>query len=149
VLIPGLIDAHVHLMYDSGPDLLTRGLGMMREWRDLTAATPEGRDPIVRRGQFKLKSGVTTMRLPGDGYYSLTYRDDVARWDVVGPRVVSAGLHVNGPAGYVAARLDPPDRADRALEPTSLDETGLGSPHTSPAGSTAASEPSTAQSEPG
>lgn len=126
VLIPGLIDAHMHLMYDSGPDLLTRGPGLMRDWLDLTRRYPEGRDPIVRRGQFKLKSGVTTMRLLGDGYYSLAYRDDVARWDVVGPRVLSAGLHVNGPAGYVtagvAARLGPADRADCALELTSLDE---------------------------
>jgi imidazolonepropionase-like amidohydrolase len=126
VMIPGLIDAHMHLMYDSGPDLLTRGPRLMREWLDLTRRYPEGRDPIVRRGQLKLKSGVTTMRLLGDGYYSLAYRDDVARWDVVGPRILTAGLHVNGPAGYVtagvAARLDPADQADCALELTSLDE---------------------------
>ena len=31
-LIPGLIDAHVHLMYDSGPDLLTRAPQLVNEW---------------------------------------------------------------------------------------------------------------------
>jgi imidazolonepropionase-like amidohydrolase len=125
-LIPGLIDAHVHLMFDSGPDLLTRGPRLMREWLDLTRRYPESSDPIVRRSQLKLKSGVTTMRVLGDGYYSLALRDDVAAWDVVGPRILTAGLHVNGPAGYVtgglAARLEPAERAECALELTSLDE---------------------------
>lgn len=100
-LIPGLIDAHVHMMFDSGPDLLTRRPALMREWMDVATRYPKGRDDIVRRGQFKLKAGVTTMRVLGDGYYALAYRDDVARWNVVGPRVLAAGLHVNGPQGYV------------------------------------------------
>jgi len=119
-LIPGLIDAHVHLMYDSGPDLLTRGPALMKEWLETTRRYPESRAPIVRRGQLKLKAGVTTMRVLGDGYYSLAYRDDVARWDVVGPRVLTAGLHVNGPNGYVsggvASRLDAAGRAESAVE---------------------------------
>ena len=125
-LIPGLIDAHVHLMFDSGPDLLIRGRRLMREWLEQTRRYPQSRGPIVRRGQLKLKSGVTTMRLLGDGYYSLAYRDDLARWDVVGPRVLTAGVHVNGPAGYVtagvASRLDPEARAEAALELTGLAE---------------------------
>jgi len=82
-LIPGLIDAHVHLMYDSGPDLLTRAPQLMDEWLAIVRQYPESRAPIVRRGQLKLKAGVTTMRVVGDGYYSLAYRDDLARWDVV------------------------------------------------------------------
>jgi imidazolonepropionase-like amidohydrolase len=98
----------------------------MREWLNLTRRYPQSRDPIVRRAQLKLKSGVTTMRILGDGYYSLAFRDDVAAWDVVGPRVLTAGLHVNGPAGYVtgglASRLGPADQAECALELTSLDE---------------------------
>lgn len=125
-LIPGLIDAHVHLMFDSGPDLLTRGPHLMREWLDLTRTYPQSREPIVRRAQLKLKSGVTTMRVLGDGYYSLALRDDVAAWDVVGPRILTAGLHVNGPAGYVtgslASRLGPNEQAECALELRSLDE---------------------------
>jgi len=66
------------------------------------------------------------MRVLGDGYYSLALRDDVAAWDVVGPRILTAGLHVNGPAGYVtgglASRLGPAEQAECALELTSLDE---------------------------
>ena len=125
-LIPGLIDAHVHLMYDSGPDLLTRAPQLVNEWLAIVRQYPGSRAPIVRRGQLKLKAGVTTMRVLGDGYYSLAYRDDVARWDVVGPRVLTAGLHVNGPNGYVSgglgAHLDKADRADVAVELQSVDE---------------------------
>ena len=66
------------------------------------------------------------MRVLGDGYYSLAYRDDLARWDVVGPRVLTAGLHVNGPNGYVSAalgaHLDRAARAEVAVELQSVDE---------------------------
>lgn len=125
-LLPGLIDTHVHLMFDSGPDLLTRGPALMREWLETVRRYPEGRDAIVRRGQLKLKAGVTTMRVLGDGYYALAYRDDLARWNVVGPRVLAAGLHVNGPNGYVtggiAASLDPDARAEAAVELKTYDD---------------------------
>ena len=125
-LIPGLIDAHVHLMYDSGPDLLTRAPDLMKDWLATIRRYPDGGEAVVRRGQLKLKAGVTTMRVLGDGYYSLAYRDEVARWKVIGPRVLSAGLHVNGPNGYVsggiAARLDPAARGETAVELQSLAE---------------------------
>ena len=125
-LIPGLIDAHVHLMYDSGPDLLTRAPQLLDEWLATTREYPAGRAPIVRRGQLKLKAGVTTMRILGDGYYSLAYRDDVAKWEIVGPRVLTAGLHVNGPNGYVSgglgAHLAGAARAEVAVELRSFDE---------------------------
>src|SRR4030095_15478648 len=81
---------------------------------------------IVRRGQLKLKAGVTTIRILGDGYYALAYRDDIARWEVVGPRVLAAGLHVNGPNGYVsggiAAKVDPSRRAEAAVELRSVED---------------------------
>jgi len=125
-LIPGLIDAHVHLMFDSGPDLLTRAPQLIDEWLAVVRHYPESRAPIVRRGELKLKAGVTTMRVLGDGYYSLAYRDDLARWDIIGPRVLTAGLHVNGPNGYVSggfgARLDKAARAEVAVELRSVDE---------------------------
>ena len=125
-LIPGLIDTHVHMMYESGPDLLTRGPALMREWMDVAMRYPEGREDIVRRGQLKLKAGVTTMRILGDGYYALAYRDDIARWNVVGPRVLAAGLHVNGPDGYVsggiASQLEPSLRAQAAVELRSFED---------------------------
>jgi imidazolonepropionase-like amidohydrolase len=127
-LIPGLIDTHVHLLSDSGSDLLTGRDALIRKWVANARRYPERRDDIVRRGQLKLKAGVTTMRVLGDGYYALRYRDDLARWDVVGPRVLAAGLHVNGPAGYVTggivSGLSPDEREEAAVEIRSIDEIG-------------------------
>jgi hypothetical protein len=79
-----LIDTHVHLMYDSGPDLLTRAPQLTNDWLATIRVYPGSNGSIARRGQLKLKAGVTTMRVLGDGYYSLAYRDDLARRDVVG-----------------------------------------------------------------
>lgn len=125
-LIPGLIDTHVHMLSDSGPDLLTQRTALMPKWLAQARRYPEGREDIVRRGQLKLKAGVTTMRILGDGYYALRYRDDLARWDVVGPRVLAAGLHVNGPDGYVsggiASGLSPEERAESAVELRTFEE---------------------------
>lgn len=49
-----------------------------------------------------------------------------AAWEVVGPRVLAAGLHVNGPNGYVtggiAAGLEPAQRAEAAVELRSFDQ---------------------------
>lgn len=64
-LIPGLIDTHVHLMYDSGPDLLTRAPQLVDEWLATVRRYPQSLAPVVRRGQLKLKAGVTTMRVLG------------------------------------------------------------------------------------
>ena len=125
-LIPGLIDAHVHLLSDSGPDLLTSRDALIRNWITRVRRYPDGREAIVRRGQLKLKAGVTTMRVLGDGYYALRYRDDLARWDVVGPRVLAAGVHVNGPDGYItggiASGLSAADRGEAAVEVRSIDD---------------------------
>jgi imidazolonepropionase-like amidohydrolase len=127
-LIPGLIDGHVHLLSDSGPDLLTSRNALIRNWIAQTQHYPDDREAIVRRGQLKLKAGVTTMRVLGDGYYALKYRDDLARWNVVGPRVLAAGVHVNGPNGYItggiASGLSPAEREEAAVEIRSIDDIG-------------------------
>ena len=100
-LIPGLIDAHVHMFYDSGPEFFKNPYQLLKKFYADTKGLTEYSPQIVRRGLFKLKSGTTTMRILGDGYYSLKYRDALKNWDIVGPRVFTAGLHVNGPSGYV------------------------------------------------
>ncbi len=125
-LIPGLINTHVHLMYDSGPDLLTRARRLVDEWLAIIRQYPESRAPIVRRGQLKLKAGVTTMRVLGDGILLAGLPGRLARWEIVGPRVLTAGLHVNGPNGYVSgglgAHLSGVARAEVAIELQSADE---------------------------
>jgi hypothetical protein len=88
--------------------------------RGVSVVVREGRIAEILDAAQPVPTGVTTMRVLGDGYCSLAYRDEVARWDVVGPRVLTAGLHVNGPKGYVtgglAAHLDPAGKAESAVE---------------------------------
>jgi hypothetical protein len=61
-LIPGLIDAHVHLMFDSGPDLLTRAPHLMREWLDLRRNREKNRvEKLLEDAQIKLSVVVSDM----------------------------------------------------------------------------------------
>ena len=89
-LLPGLIDAHVHLCGDSGP----RALDQLPELSDAEI------DAIVGRSLAEqLAGGVTAVRDLGD-----------ARWAVVdrhhhpddGPTVVAAGPPITCPAGHCA-----------------------------------------------
>jgi imidazolonepropionase-like amidohydrolase len=125
-LIPGLIDAHVHMFYDSGPEFFKNPYPLLKKFYVDTKGLTEYSPQIVRRGLFKLKSGTTTMRILGDGYYSLKYRDALKNWDIVGPRVFTAGLHVNGPSGYVTRGFgqgfDEDQKRYVAVELTSFEE---------------------------
>lgn len=82
-LLPGLIDAHVHLTWgQSGP-------GEVMPGADAARAT--------------LAAGVTTVRNLGspDGS-DLRLRDAVARGEVPGPRILAAGVPIYGPDGVCA-----------------------------------------------
>jgi len=122
-LIPGLIDTHVHMFYDGGPEILKNYSGIIEKFYVETKSLTEYSPPIVRRGLLKLKSGTTTMRILGDGYYSLKYRDALKNWGIVGPRVFTAGLHVNGPSGYITRGIADEDRKRHiAVELTSFED---------------------------
>src|SRR4051794_40162124 len=91
-LLPGLIDAHVHLCGDAGP----RALDQLPELGDAEL------DAIVVRSLADgLAGGVTAVRDLGD-----------ARWAVVdrhrgrpdGPTVVASGPPITSPAGHCAGR---------------------------------------------
>src|SRR3972149_1746788 len=122
-LIPLLIDSPVHRVYEGGPEILKNSSGIIEKFYVETKSLTEYSPPIVRRGLLKLKSGTTTMRILGDGYYSLKYRDALKNWDIVGPRVFTAGLHVNGPGGYITRGIADEDRKRHiAVELTSFEE---------------------------
>lgn len=127
-LIPGLIDTHLHMLYGSGPDLMQDGSGLISSWLVKTEKGARVPDEVYQRGQLRLIAGVTTVRILGDGMYSLKYRDAIERGDQVGPRVLTAGLHVNGPRGYitagVAAKVPESDQKHVAIELKDFSEIG-------------------------
>ena len=128
-VMPGLIDTHVHMLFDSDASLLKNAQSLIRDWFDETDRGTRYTQKVVERGQLKLKSGVTTMRILGDGYYSVSYRDDLAAWSVVGPRVLTAAVHVNTRGGYisggVAAGLSEEDQEFVAVNLDSYEEIEL------------------------
>ncbi|HEY7660297.1 MAG TPA: amidohydrolase family protein [Actinomycetota bacterium] len=111
-LTPGLIDCHVHLCFEGGPDF-------EGEARTLTATVAVLR--IVRALERNLAAGVTTVRdLGGWGSAACEVGLAVERGEVRGPRVLAAGraLTITGGHGHnigIARQVDGPDALRRAV----------------------------------
>ncbi|MFB6576025.1 amidohydrolase family protein [Streptomyces sp. NPDC056402] len=91
-LLPGLIDSHVHLVLDAGPDPVA-GLQAASD-AELYAAMAD------RAGRL-LATGVTTARDLGDrGGLAVRLRDEIAAGRVPGPRLLSAGTPLTVPGGH-------------------------------------------------
>lgn len=91
-LLPGLIDAHVHLCFDAGAD----PVATLRSQDD--EAVFAG---MKSRAEQLLRSGVTTARDLGDrGGLALRLADDIEKGTAVGPRIVSAATPVTPPGGH-------------------------------------------------
>lgn len=91
-LLPGLIDAHVHLCFDAGPDPVTS----LRDTGDTDLLLA-----MADRATRLLATGVTTVRDLGDrGGLALRLRDAVASGAVRGPRIVAAGAPLTPPGGH-------------------------------------------------
>ncbi|MEV4703303.1 amidohydrolase family protein [Actinoplanes sp. NPDC049316] len=114
-LLPGLIDPHVHLAFDAGPDPVA-ALAESDEDAVLAAMETAGRTALL--------GGVTTIRDLGDlDYLSLRLRD---RADL--PTIVAAGPPITTPAGhchFLGGAVEPSEgkvraavreRADRGVD---------------------------------
>ncbi|WP_267881943.1 MULTISPECIES: amidohydrolase family protein [unclassified Streptomyces] len=82
-MLPGLIDSHVHLALDAGPDPVTC----------LEAASDtELYAGMAERAGRLLATGVTTARDLGDrGGLAVRLRDEIAAGHLPGSRLLSAG----------------------------------------------------------
>ncbi len=92
-VIPGLIDAHVHLAHPGVDDY-----GRI--------STESITKKYLRHSCFTLKSGVTTIRnMPGSfGYSILKFRDQVNKGKYIGPRIFASGPALSAPFGYFSIR---------------------------------------------
>jgi imidazolonepropionase-like amidohydrolase len=88
-LLPGLVDTHVHLAFDSTADPVARLAA-----RDDTAALAA----MAEAGRAAVRGGVTTVRDLGDrGYLALALR---AAADPTLPTIVAAGPPITTPGGH-------------------------------------------------
>ncbi|GAA3828279.1 amidohydrolase family protein [Streptomyces phyllanthi] len=91
-VVPGLIDAHVHLTFDGGADPVTT----------LSEASDESLLTDMRhRAEQLLASGVTTVRDLGDrNGLALRLDEEIAQGIAPGPRIVCAGTPATPPGGH-------------------------------------------------
>lgn len=91
-LLPGLVDAHVHLIFDAGPDPVAR----------LDAATEQELLGGMRSAaRTTLAAGITTVRDLGDrDYLSLRLREQFAADPTAGPHLVAAGPPITTKRGH-------------------------------------------------
>lgn len=103
-LLPGLIDAHVHLIGSGDPGDAAFGLGdVTRSIADVTLA-------CLRNAQRDLDAGFTTVRDAASRYFAdVAVRNAINRGEHRGPRIWACGLGLTSTAGHM-------DR-DRALPP--------------------------------
>jgi imidazolonepropionase-like amidohydrolase len=91
-IMPGLIDTHVHLGFDGGPEPVAR---MQAE------TDPEQLVLMLRSARQLLSAGVTTARdLGARGYLDVVVRDAVLRGDARGPRLVTSGAPLTPTGGH-------------------------------------------------
>ncbi|MTI67991.1 MAG: amidohydrolase family protein [Firmicutes bacterium] len=92
-VIPGLIDAHLHLL-QSGVD-------------DFMKPYAESAYKKLKRNSFiNLKSGITTVRnIPGGfGYSALKFRDKINEGKILGPRILTSGPALAPSNGYFSLK---------------------------------------------
>lgn len=92
-IIPGLIDAHVHLAHPGVDDYGRINTESMKK-------------KYLRHSYLTLKSGVTTIRnMPGSfGYSILKFRDQVNKGIYNGPRIFASGPALVAPYGYFSLK---------------------------------------------
>ena len=106
-VLPGLIDAHVHLGSDrAGNEGLIAGF---------TESDQLGAYETLWNAQKTLAAGFTTVRNLGDRGASLALREAIARGWATGPRIVDAGDSISTTSGHMDARLGVRDEFHPAI----------------------------------
>jgi imidazolonepropionase-like amidohydrolase len=91
-LLPGLVDAHVHLVASAGPDLAA----------DIPRSEAERTLAAVRNARRQLDHGVTLVRdLGAPGAEAVAVARAVEAGEVEGPRVLAAGPAVTMTGGHI------------------------------------------------
>ncbi|HWT15525.1 MAG TPA: amidohydrolase family protein [Patescibacteria group bacterium] len=92
-VLPGLIDAHVHLTSDLG--------GQEALVAEFTNDIADHAYEAALNARKTLAAGFTTVRNLGDGdYITLSLRDAIAAGKLPGPRIIDAGRTISATAGH-------------------------------------------------
>jgi imidazolonepropionase-like amidohydrolase len=95
-VLPGLVDAHCHLMFEPASDHETV--------RAILASDDEYHGVLraARNAQLALLAGITTLRdCGGRGFATLALRDAVNNGTITGPRIIAAGPAITTTRGHL------------------------------------------------
>ncbi len=91
-LLPGLIDAHVHLAFDASTNVMA-GIGAVDDGQLLTQ--------MAQAASRALRAGITTVRDLGDrGFLALALREQLDASGDPGPEIVASGPPITIPGGH-------------------------------------------------
>lgn len=110
-VLPGLIDAHVHLAFDGGADPVGR---LLNEPADVSLLI------ALRNAQLTLRRGVTSVRdLGSPAGITPVLRNTVRRGLVPGPRILCSGPVITSPRGhcfFMGHEVDAAEAAQQAAQ---------------------------------
>ncbi|MEK5377301.1 metal-dependent hydrolase family protein [Paenibacillus sp. FSL P2-0173] len=109
-VMPGLINAHVHLFADGKPFTLSASEGLLNFTFRYILDTRLGRSVLKKRVKKNaltaLHSGVTTMRSVGEFFYTdVQLRDEIKTNRFVGPNLLVSGYFLSVTGGHGAPYL--------------------------------------------
>jgi imidazolonepropionase-like amidohydrolase len=108
-VLPGLIDAHVHLESDKA--------GVEGQLQTVTASDAELAYDAAVNARKTLAAGFTTVRNLGDTHgVTLALRDAIAAGRMVGPRILDAGNGISTTSGHMDERLGYREDLSEALD---------------------------------
>lgn len=109
-VMPGLINAHVHLFADGKPFSLSVSEGMLQFAYNRILNTTFGRRMLKKRMKRNaltaLHAGVTTMRSVGEFFYTdVQLRDEINNGEFIGPNLLVSGFFLSVTGGHGAPYL--------------------------------------------
>ncbi|MFK0523801.1 amidohydrolase family protein [Paenibacillus illinoisensis] len=109
-VMPGLINAHVHLFTDGKPFSLSVSEGMLQFAYDRILNTKFGKNVLKKRMKRNaltaLHAGVTTMRSVGEFFYTdVKLRDEINNGEFIGPNLLVSGFFLSVTGGHGAPFL--------------------------------------------
>lgn len=109
-VMPGLINAHVHLFADGKPFTLSASEGMLQFAYNHILNTKFGKSVLKKRMKHNaltaLHAGVTTMRSVGEFFYTdVALRDEINANAFVGPNLLVSGFFLSVTGGHGAPYL--------------------------------------------
>jgi len=108
-VLPGLIDAHVHLNWDPGD------LGPIA----LTVSLPRQTLKGAKNARVTLLAGFTTVRSMGaDGYSDVALRDAIDAGEIPGPRILASGPAICITGGHCDENMLPYERRETSENST-------------------------------